>query len=94
MRFLYSLLLGLFVVAALAAAGPLHAMPHWVPVKDAYRLHQRRVVTQADGSETVLGELYQVEPGDVRAECYGQAPVAFATEDDARRYVLGCEVWR
>jgi len=70
------------------------AAPQWVRVKDAYRAHERYVVRETDGSQLMLGEYFEVAPGDFRASCSGKEPEGFATEAAAQQYVLGCEVWR
>jgi hypothetical protein len=68
--------------------------PHWVRVKDAYRIHERYVIRQHDGSQMMLGEFYEVAPGDIRAACYAEGPQGFSTDEAAMAYVLRCEVWR
>lgn len=63
---------------------------HWVRVKDAYRMHERYMLREHDGSELLIGEYYEVEPGDMRAECAGGAPQGVPNEAAARAFVLGC----
>jgi len=64
---------------------------HWTKVKDANRVHEDYVT----GYGSPLGWYY--EPATPRgapftAECWLDAskPVVFATEDQARAYVVGC----
>jgi len=67
--------------------------PHWVHIKDAYKIHERWVMTYPDGSVNPLGEYYEVEPGEFGAVCFGSHAVSEKTEQAARDYVQGCEVW-
>lgn len=62
--------------------------PQWVSVKDGYLLHERYVVREHDGSQLMLGEFYEVEPGDIRAQCDGSMLIYRASSlEDARGFV-------
>lgn len=63
----------------------------WKRVKDV-RVHYRYQQREADRSIYVLGEYYEVEPGDIRAVCFPQKsePASFATEGAAQRFVEAC----
>lgn len=78
------------MVARLGLLMILAVMPRWVHVKDAMRTHERYVERYPDGTASLLGEYYEVQPGDVRAVCAGGDPRSFATSDLARAFVLAC----
>lgn len=76
-----SLMLAAFLIA-----------PHlWVGVKDGYTFHDRLVVKYHDNSQRVVGDVYEVEPGDIRGGCADGPVQTFASRQDGRSFVIaGC----
>lgn len=65
--------------------------PQWHHVKDGYSIHERYVITYPDKSVQMIGEYYQVQPGDVEAVCASGKRQSFSEADTAREFVLECE---
>ena len=67
--------------------------PHWVKVKDGYKIHMRYVISEHDGTKLVLGEYYEETSDTFIAQCYPGEPLSLNTETAARNAVLECRVW-
>lgn len=50
-------------------------LPKWYVVPDGYRVHERYEIRYPDGSKQLVGEVYEVQPGDIRVQCAGDVRI-------------------